>query len=177
MLIAGAVLAALLWPKVAQSTEQPIVGPASTDIASYILPGPPTPQVIEIKVGESLAQEQERKRLEQLNKEGKATAEEKAENREIARALTIDFFGEAEWLAMDKLIMAESGYNHRAKNPSSGACGLPQSLPCSKLNSFGDDSLFAREAQILWMIIYISGRPDYGTPSNAWAAHLKKGWY
>lgn len=59
-------------------------------------------------------------------------------------------------------------------NKSSGACGIPQAYPCSKLLAV-IGSLDNIEGQLDWMINYIANR--YGTPSAAIAHHNAKGWY
>ena len=67
------------------------------------------------------------------------------------------------------LIMRESGCNPNATNPSSGACGIPQALPCSKLPA--DDPV----GQIKWMQEYCIGR--YGSWAAANLFQLANGWY
>jgi len=67
----------------------------------------------------------------------------------------------AEWDALYQLWMRESGWNPRSANRSSGACGIPQAYPCSKI----PDKSTA--GQIAWGLNYIAGR--YGSPSAAWA--------
>jgi phage-related protein len=73
------------------------------------------------------------------------------------------------------LWQGESGWNPKAKNPSSGAYGIPQSLPASKMDSYGDRNDPA--VQIRWGLDYIKGA--YGTPSNAWAQWQARSphWY
>ena len=67
----------------------------------------------------------------------------------------------------------ESGWNPNAVNRSSGACGIPQALPCSKIaNSEGDNSW---QSQIRWGIKYINAR--YGNACNAWQHFQEKNWY
>lgn len=87
----------------------------------------------------------------------------------IANQMVSSVFGQSEWAAMNILIIRESGYNPNAVNKSSGACGLPQALPCSKI---ADKSV---EGQINWMINYVKSR--YGTPSNALSFHNSHNWY
>lgn len=67
----------------------------------------------------------------------------------------------ANWDALYVMWMRESGWNPRSVNRSSGACGIPQAYPCSKI----PDKTMA--GQIKWGLDYIARR--YGTPSNAWA--------
>jgi hypothetical protein len=69
----------------------------------------------------------------------------------------------------------ESGWNYRAANPSSGAYGIPQSLPGSKMASAGSDWRTNPQTQIRWGIGYIKNR--YGTPCSAWAHSENVGWY
>lgn len=73
----------------------------------------------------------------------------------------------SEWSALYALWSHESGWDPYAKNPSSGACGIPQFLPC---RDWGDP-----QAQILDGLAYISGR--YGTPSVALSHWSSYGWY
>jgi hypothetical protein len=70
----------------------------------------------------------------------------------------------------------ESGWNYKAKNPSSGAYGIPQSLPGSKMKSAGKDWKTNPHTQVRWGLDkYIYKR--YGTPCNAWSHFKNKGWY
>ena len=61
----------------------------------------------------------------------------------------------------------ESGWNQFAKNASSGAYGIPQSLPANKMASSGADWLTNAATQINWGLNYIKG--VYGSPAAAWA--------
>lgn len=69
----------------------------------------------------------------------------------------------------------ESGWNPTSKNPTSGAFGIPQALPATKMASAGSDWATDPFTQILWGVGYIQGR--YGTPAAAWAHELAFGWY
>lgn len=71
-------------------------------------------------------------------------------------------FGVSHAYAIDALLMKESTYNNYAVNPSSGACGLFQSLPCSKMRCELSDV----DCQIKWGMSYIKKR--YGNPIQAW---------
>ncbi|WP_395245621.1 transglycosylase SLT domain-containing protein [Agromyces sp. MMS24-K17] len=68
----------------------------------------------------------------------------------------------------------ESGWNVYASNPS-GAYGIPQALPGSKMASHGADWQTNPATQISWGIDYIAGR--YGNPCGAWAHIQSTGWY
>jgi uncharacterized protein YabE (DUF348 family) len=69
-----------------------------------------------------------------------------------------------EWTSLYQLWMHESGWNPSSTNGSSGACGIPQANPCSKMG--GTDTA----GQITWGLNYIAGR--YGDPNTAWAYWL-----
>jgi phage-related protein len=69
----------------------------------------------------------------------------------------------------------ESGWRWNATNPYSGAYGIPQSLPASKMGSAGGDWRDNAATQIKWGLGYIRGR--YGSPAAAWAHETSAGWY
>ena len=69
----------------------------------------------------------------------------------------------------------ESGWRWNAMNPSSGAYGIPQSLPGSKMASAGADWRTNPDTQIRWGESYIKGR--YGSPAGAWAHEKAYNWY
>jgi resuscitation-promoting factor RpfB len=87
----------------------------------------------------------------------------------------------AEWSALEKLWDGESNWNPKAMNKSSGAYGIPQALPYSKMpkmawpESAGGQS--DATTQIQWGLSYIKSR--YGSPSMAWAFWQKQKphWY
>lgn len=83
----------------------------------------------------------------------------------------------AQWTCLDNLWRGESGWDHTARNPSSGAYGIPQSLPPEKMAKYGDDYLTNPVTQIRWGLDYIAGR--YGNPCNAWALWQSRNphWY
>jgi hypothetical protein len=69
----------------------------------------------------------------------------------------------------------ESGWNPYAQNPSSGAYGIPQALPGSRMASAGGDWQSNPATQIRWGLSYIRG--SYGSPCAAWAHEQAAGWY
>lgn len=70
----------------------------------------------------------------------------------------------------------ESGWDETALNPSSGAGGIPQALPPSKMGSAAQGSGWrAAYAQVKWMLSYIRDR--YGTPCGAIGFHNSNNWY
>ncbi|MER6157960.1 transglycosylase SLT domain-containing protein [Streptomyces sp. NPDC001868] len=69
----------------------------------------------------------------------------------------------------------ESGWNHKAVNPSSGAYGLVQAYPGSKMSSAGADWRTNPATQIKWGLNYMNDR--YGSPCDAWAFWQANGSY
>ena len=84
-------------------------------------------------------------------------------------------YAESEWSCLYNLWMRESGWRTTAGNASSGAYGIPQSLPASKMAAYGSDYLTNPRTQISWGLSYIKGR--YGTPCGAWSSFQAQGWY
>ena len=80
-----------------------------------------------------------------------------------------------QWNALEQLWTRESGWNYKAENPSSGAYGIPQSLPGSKMATAGKDWRTNPETQIRWGLDYIKAR--YGGPKRAWAFFQANNWY
>ncbi|MEW2255278.1 lytic transglycosylase domain-containing protein [Streptomyces sp. NPDC047869] len=69
----------------------------------------------------------------------------------------------------------ESSWNYRAVNASSGAYGLFQALPGSKMSSVGADWQTNPATQIKWGLNYMNGR--YGSPCQAWSFWQANHWY
>jgi len=91
-------------------------------------------------------------------------------------ALTRGWAG-PQWAALKNLWNGESGWNERALNKSSGAYGIPQALPASKMASAGSDWKTNASTQIKWGLSYIASR--YGNPVSAYSAWLSRSphWY
>jgi hypothetical protein len=101
-----------------------------------------------------------------------------ADPRAAAKALMPEFgFDEGQWGCLDKLWMGESGWRYTAENSSSGAYGIPQSLPASKMATVGADYRTNPVTQIRWGLKYI--KSSYGTPCGAWDAWQSRSphWY
>ncbi|MFJ8918589.1 Transglycosylase SLT domain-containing protein [Streptomyces sp. LamerLS-316] len=73
------------------------------------------------------------------------------------------------------IVNHESSWNYRASNPSSGAYGLVQALPGSKMSSAGADWQTNPATQIKWGLSYMDGR--YGSPCGAWSFWQANNWY
>ena len=87
-----------------------------------------------------------------------------------ASLVAADQFG-----CLDALFQRESGWNPTAKNTSSGAYGIPQALPGSKMASAGADWQTNPLTQVRWGVSYVNAR--YGSPCGAWAHSESHGWY
>lgn len=105
-----------------------------------------------------------------------ASCDEYSGNRQIGCALLLEEgFTIDQMVCLDKLWTKESGWNHKASNPSTGAYGIPQALPGSKMGSIADDWQTNPATQIKWGLGYIEDR--YETPCKAWAYMQDVGWY
>lgn len=76
-------------------------------------------------------------------------------------------FGLDQMPCLDKLWTKESGWRTTASNGSSGAYGIPQAYPGSKMAAYGDDWKTNPATQIAWGLNYIKTR--YSTPCGAWS--------
>jgi resuscitation-promoting factor RpfB len=81
----------------------------------------------------------------------------------------------AEWTCLDELWTRESGWRMAWNYAGSGAYGIPQALPASKMASAGLDYMTNPATQIRWGLGYI--RDTYGDPCTAWAHEQADSWY
>ena len=84
-------------------------------------------------------------------------------------------WGSDQFRCLDLLWTRESGWRADAYNASSGAYGIPQSLPGSKMASAGADWRTNAATQVNWGLGYIAAR--YGSPCGAWAHSEATNWY
>jgi hypothetical protein len=102
-------------------------------------------------------------------------------NQSIARLLTAPYGWSAgtQWADLVSLWNQESGWSATAQNGSSGAYGIPQALPYTKMPKAAwppaDGGSASATTQIAWGLSYIKGR--YGSPEAAWAHEQSAGWY
>lgn len=97
--------------------------------------------------------------------------------REIARQILKNKFnyGDDQYSCFNNIIIRESNWNVSATNASSGAYGIPQALPGSKMASVADDWRTNPATQITWAVGYMDSR--YGSPCEAWSFKSSHGWY
>jgi hypothetical protein len=94
----------------------------------------------------------------------------------VARAMLGRYgWGASQFGCLDRLWTKESKWSLTATNPSSGAYGIPQALPGSKMASAGSDWRLNPVTQISWGLGYIRAR--YGSPCGAWGHSMASGWY
>lgn len=80
-----------------------------------------------------------------------------------------------QWRCLDRLWEKESHWRVKAKNPTSGAFGIPQALPGRKMRSAGKDWRTNAMTQVKWGRRYIRAR--YGSPCRALRHQQRRGWY
>ena len=95
---------------------------------------------------------------------------------QVAEAMLGSFgWSSSQFSCLDPLWAHESGWSVSAYNAGSGAFGIPQALPGSKMASAGPDWQTDAATQIKWGLEYIKG--SYGSPCGAWAHEEATGWY
>ncbi|MEV4615695.1 transglycosylase SLT domain-containing protein [Kitasatospora sp. NPDC049258] len=120
--------------------------------------------------------------------DAKRKADEEAANRDKARTtlaavspgsvqeMALQIIGDdAQFQCFSQIVKRESGWNYTATNASSGAYGLVQALPGSKMASAGADWRTNPATQIKWGLNYMNDR--YGSPCGAWSFWQSHHWY
>ena len=97
--------------------------------------------------------------------------------KKVAKSILLDEYGfsEKEYKCLNSLWTKESHWNYKARNKSSGAHGIAQALPASKMNVVSTDWRTNPVTQIRWGLRYISIR--YETPCKALAKHKRSNYY
>ncbi|WP_308364003.1 MULTISPECIES: transglycosylase SLT domain-containing protein [unclassified Streptomyces] len=91
------------------------------------------------------------------------------------KAIAQQMVPSGQFQCFSNIINQESTWNYKAVNSSSGAYGLVQALPGSKMASAGSDWRTNPATQIKWGLGYMNDR--YGSPCGAWNFHQANGWY
>jgi hypothetical protein len=84
-------------------------------------------------------------------------------------------WGSFQFACLNKLWTKESNWRYKARNKSSGAHGIPQALPATKMESIGTDWRTNPVTQISWGLRYIEVR--YETPCKAYKKFQRSNWY
>jgi hypothetical protein len=97
--------------------------------------------------------------------------------KKVAKSILLNEYGfsEKEYKCLNRLWTKESHWNYKARNKNSGAHGIPQALPASKMNVISTDWRTNPVTQIRWGLRYISIR--YETPCKALAKHKRSNYY
>ena len=95
----------------------------------------------------------------------------------VTKAIMADEYGwsEDQYRCLNNLWTKESHWNYKAHNYSSGAHGIPQALPASKMDLIADDWRTNPVTQIRWGLRYIEDR--YDTPCGAWSKFKRSRYY
>jgi hypothetical protein len=91
------------------------------------------------------------------------------------QAMARQIVGAGQFQCFSNIVDHESGWDYTASNPSSGAYGLMQALPGSKMASAGADWRTNPATQIEWGLNYMENR--YGSPCGAWDFWQANNWY
>ena len=97
--------------------------------------------------------------------------------KKVAKSILVEEYGfaEKEYKCLNQLWTQESNWNYKSRNKKSGAHGIPQALPATKMNVVSTDWRTNPVTQIRWGLRYISIR--YETPCKALAKHKRSNWY
>jgi hypothetical protein len=202
--LAAGVAGAVLVPSVTGPSAAPVSGvvaeaqvaPRPVDLTDYTVAGRTVGAQLAAQVAAQrtaaaahralLAQQARQAQLARLAAARKARAERAARAtrsrrlvsygspREIARAQLAARGWSSQYGCLDSLWTRESGWRTTAANPS-GAYGIPQALPGSKMASAGADWRTNPATQIRWGLSYIAS--TYGSPCAAWSHSQSNGWY
>ena len=95
----------------------------------------------------------------------------------VAKALIAEKYqwGEAQYSCLNKLWTKESHWNYKARNKVSGAHGIAQALPATKMEIVGTDWRTNTVTKITWGLKYINER--YESPCKAWSKFKRSRWY
>lgn len=139
-----------------------------------------TAQLHEQKALEEQRKQEERKAAKEAERKA-AEAITNAQSPAGARAAAQDIaanefgWGSDQFGCLSNLWQKESGWNYQATNPSSGAYGIPQSLPGAKMSTVAGDWQTNPLTQIRWGLTYIQA--TYGAPCAAWGHSQSVNWY
>ena len=97
--------------------------------------------------------------------------------KKVAKALSAERYqwNEEQYSCLNKLWTKESNWNYKSRNKVSGAHGIPQALPATKMEIVGTDWRTNPVTQISWGLKYINER--YDSPCKAWSKFKRSRWY
>jgi len=97
--------------------------------------------------------------------------------KKVAKAISLSEYawGEDQYRCLNRLWTKESHWNYKARNKRSGAHGIPQALPASRMDVVSTDWRTNPVTQIRWGLRYIEAR--YDNPCKAWAKFKRSRYY
>lgn len=159
-----------------------VVNAAADETADVVAETQALRTALDTAVAEKKAAEEAAAAAEQARLEAEAAAAALAAANTVdgaqataARLVAERGWGSGEFSCLVSLWNRESGWNYQAYNDSSGATGIPQSLPGDKMASAGADWQTNATTQITWGLDYIAR--GYGSPCGAWGHSQATGWY
>lgn len=173
-LAAAAAGAVSFWP--ASAAAQPSASARQAAPATLSLARQAAAGVQQAEAGLSRAAASQAAHLDTASATLTATVHRRLTPRQIARRQLRNFHWtqwQFQWLNL--LWNRESSWNKYARNPYSGAYGIPQAVPGSKMASAGPKWATNAWTQIRWGLRYIKAR--YGSPHRAWLHSQATGWY
>lgn len=165
----AAVAASTPVPVAEQATEQAAAQPEAAQPEAVQAVQPEAPKTEQPKQQETQAAASRSEQRTELSAATVGTSPSAV--KELARSLV----PAGQYAAFSKIISHESGWNFKATNASSGAYGLAQALPGSKMASAGSDWRTNPATQIKWALDYMNDR--YGSPNAAWSFWQTHHWY
>lgn len=181
---ACAVLAAVAAGVTGASTEEAagseaVKAAAPALVAADVTPATENPRRLAAQGRRAAAADAHRERLARKARVARAAQRARLASmdpRDLARSLMRRHgWGDGQFACLDSLWAKESGWDRSARNPTSGAYGIPQALPGSKMASVGADWRTNPVTQIRWGLQYIDA--SYGSPCAAWGHSRSSGWY
>jgi hypothetical protein len=172
-LAAAAAGAVSIWP--ASAAAQPSASARPAAPAALALSRPAAAGVTHARAGLQPAAARQGALLDTVSAT-LAASHRRLTSRQIARRMLKSFhWTQRQFRWLNLLWSRESGWRVHAGNPYSGAYGIPQAVPGSKMASAGPRWPSNPWTQIRWGLRYIKAR--YGSPHRAWLHELAYGWY
>jgi resuscitation-promoting factor RpfB len=156
------------------SEHQIAFKPDPRGIGTDMLPTPPKPAPTATKAPTSSPERASRDASRTALPSSSSSSTTSGSPKSIAQAQLAERGWSGQFSCLDSLWTKESGWKVSASNPS-GAYGIPQALPGSKMASSGSDWQSNPATQIDWGLDYIS--ETYGTPCAAWSHSKSNNWY
>jgi hypothetical protein len=168
-------------PSYASSTMQVYVNIPNTPATpfpggdDYLDPNPGVPSLLEL--GMVKAVDASAMALLSIAARQIESARQPAGAKAFAKELALNTYqwSDAQFDCLNKIWTKESHWNYKARNKISGAHGIPQALPATKMESIGTDWRTNPVTQITWGLSYIEKR--YETPCRALVKFKRSNWY